>query len=375
MSQGYNAGVPIDTDITLSSNSDQLVASQKAVRAYIANNGSIGTNSITFDKLIQIPANTALANLTGSTANVTATGAVSINTASTLVARDASGNFSAGTITANLTGNASGSSASCTGNAASSTSIAVTNDVTTNTSMYPIWVTANTGNLPAYVSSTKYSFNPSTGVLSTTAIVLTSTISTSQLTSTGSVFAGAANSFVFSSRSRMKSSADGEISFRNNADSANANITAANATFTGIIGTTTNDNAAAGSVGELIESEIQSGSAVTLTSNVAKNITSISLTTGDWDVWGSAVTASSGGGAQTSIDSWINTASATVPTRPNKGAYVAVSNTMTANGLQLYPIGMIRLNLSGTTTVYLSTQTVFSGSCTAYGYIGARRRR
>jgi len=47
--------------------------------------------------------------------------ATNANTASTVVARDASGNFSAGTITANLTGNCSGSSGSCSGNSATST--------------------------------------------------------------------------------------------------------------------------------------------------------------------------------------------------------------------------------------------------------------
>jgi hypothetical protein len=50
----------------------------------------------------------------------------STNTASTAVVRDSSGNFSAGTITASLTGNASGSSGSCTGNAATATILATT---------------------------------------------------------------------------------------------------------------------------------------------------------------------------------------------------------------------------------------------------------
>ncbi len=50
--------------------------------------------------------------------------AASANTASTLVQRDSSGNFTAGTITANLTGNASGSSGSTTGNAATATALA-----------------------------------------------------------------------------------------------------------------------------------------------------------------------------------------------------------------------------------------------------------
>lgn len=50
----------------------------------------------------------------------------------------------------------------------SSDEIAITNDTTTNATMYPVWVTAITGDLPAYVSSSKLSFNPSTGVLTAT---------------------------------------------------------------------------------------------------------------------------------------------------------------------------------------------------------------
>jgi hypothetical protein len=49
--------------------------------------------------------------------------ATNANTASAIVKRDGSGNFSAGTITANLTGNVSGSSGSTTGNAATATAL------------------------------------------------------------------------------------------------------------------------------------------------------------------------------------------------------------------------------------------------------------
>jgi len=52
-----------------------------------------------------------------------ATTATDANTASAIVARDASGNFTAGTITAYLTGNVSGSSGSTTGNAATATAL------------------------------------------------------------------------------------------------------------------------------------------------------------------------------------------------------------------------------------------------------------
>jgi len=50
-----------------------------------------------------------------------ATTAVSTNTPNAIVSRDASGNFSANQITANVTGNVSGSSGSCTGNSATAT--------------------------------------------------------------------------------------------------------------------------------------------------------------------------------------------------------------------------------------------------------------
>jgi len=58
----------------------------------------------------------------GSGAVTLATNATNANTASTLVARDASGNFSAGTITASLSGNATTSS-STSGNAATATAL------------------------------------------------------------------------------------------------------------------------------------------------------------------------------------------------------------------------------------------------------------
>jgi hypothetical protein len=46
--------------------------------------------------------------------------------------------------------------------AAAATSVIV-DDTTTNAVMFPVWVTANTGSLPLKVTSTKLSFNPSTG--------------------------------------------------------------------------------------------------------------------------------------------------------------------------------------------------------------------
>lgn len=60
---------------------------------------------------------------------------------------------------------------SVSGNAGSATyasAVTVADDTTTNATMYPLWVTAATGNLATKLSSTKLSFNPSTGLLTST---------------------------------------------------------------------------------------------------------------------------------------------------------------------------------------------------------------
>lgn len=54
------------------------------------------------------------------------------------------------------------------GAATNAVNVGITDDTSTNATMYPVWVTANTGNRPAKVTSTKLSFNPSTGVLTAT---------------------------------------------------------------------------------------------------------------------------------------------------------------------------------------------------------------
>ena len=54
------------------------------------------------------------------------------------------------------------------GSATDATNTAITDDTTTNATMYPTWVTASTGNLPQKVTSTKLTFNPSSGILTAT---------------------------------------------------------------------------------------------------------------------------------------------------------------------------------------------------------------
>ena len=143
-----------------------------------------------------------------------------------------------------------------------------------------------------------------------------------------------------------------------------------------LTGSGTNDSASAGQVGQFISSTVLAGSAISLTTATAADITSISLTAGDWDVWGSAVFAPAAGTAPTNFQGWISQASATLPTLPNGGAQFAVSATFAASATAALPVGATRVSLSATTTVYLSAQAAFTVSTmAAYGFIGARRRR
>ena len=141
-------------------------------------------------------------------------------------------------------------------------------------------------------------------------------------------------------------------------------------------GTTTNDNAAAGYVGEIIESEILAGSAVTLFTATPADITSIELTAGDWDVFGNVRFVIGSGATMTVSLAGPSTASATNPTPPNAGAMFVDTNSYAAGKDPMHSFGTRRYSLSGTTTVYLVGYASFSGgTVSAYGYIGARRVR
>ena len=69
-----------------------------------------------------------------------------------------------------LTGNASTATSATT--ATNATNTAITDDTTTNATVYPTWVTSTTGNLPQKTSSTKMSFNPSTGALTASQLII-----------------------------------------------------------------------------------------------------------------------------------------------------------------------------------------------------------
>ncbi len=143
-----------------------------------------------------------------------------------------------------------------------------------------------------------------------------------------------------------------------------------NPTTKGIVGTATNNNAGAGYVGQFISSVILQSPGVSLTTNVAANVTSISLTAGDWDVWGN-VSVSPGGLDLNANLAWISSTSATLPDAALYNAVYPGANCAFL-GVQC---PYVRFSLSGTTTVYLSCEATFTTTATACGGIYARRVR
>lgn len=133
-----------DTDNTLAANSDTKYPSQKAIKAYVDTglSGKQATGNyvtaLTGDVTASGPGSAAatVASVGGSTAanvhaaELLANAATSANTASAIVKRDASGNFSAGTITATLSGNASTATSATTATTATNFSGSLSGDVT-----------------------------------------------------------------------------------------------------------------------------------------------------------------------------------------------------------------------------------------------------
>ncbi len=138
-----------------------------------------------------------------------------------------------------------------------------------------------------------------------------------------------------------------------------------------IIGTNTNDNAPAGYVGEYVESIIPAVSAVPLASTTSNDVTSISLTAGDWEVSGNT-NFIQGGVNGTSFNGWISDTSATFP----DSSLVSYITNSTPLGSVGFTVPTRRFSLTSTTTIYLSAECTFATLTSAVcGGLTARRVR
>jgi hypothetical protein len=132
-------------------------------------------------------------------------------------------------------------------------------------------------------------------------------------------------------------------------------------------GVSDGSNASAGNVGEY---ESATASSVALTTNTFTNLTSLTLSAGDWDVSGGFYINNSGGSLN-NVAAGISTTSATL-TQP--GTYAQLS----MNGIGGFggAVPTVRVSVSSTMTVYLvGFAGIVSGSAYANGLLQARRVR
>lgn len=147
-------------------------------------------------------------------------------------------------------------------------------------------------------------------------------------------------------------------------------------TATNLVTTATNDNAASGKLGEIIEATLGVGSATALTASTDKTIISISLTAGDWDVRGMVYHIPAATTSITSYRTSISLVNNTTDTTPGREARYIGPAVVPGGGYISMTAGPTRISLASPTTVYLVTNATFTVSTmTAYGYIGARRVR
>lgn len=144
----------------------------------------------------------------------------------------------------------------------------------------------------------------------------------------------------------------------------------------GIIGTTTNDDATAGRVGEYVVST--AGGVSAPTSTQFGDVTSISLTAGDWDITGLAYFSKSTA-TWTDVSLGISTTTGNSATGLTDGLnrlYGSWASSATTPVIFPVTVGPYRLTFTGTTTVYLKMQFVYSaGAPVITGTLRARRVR
>lgn len=140
-------------------------------------------------------------------------------------------------------------------------------------------------------------------------------------------------------------------------------------------------SATAGNIGEYVSSTIVSGSAVALTSNTPVNVTSISLTAGDWDV---TFEANFNGASTTTLTNRIasiSTTTGTLNTTPGQFSTTQDNGTAAYNNVTgtiglTQTVGPVRVSIASTTTVFAVAQSLFGVSTSnAFGVLRARRVR
>jgi len=155
--------------------------------------------------------------------------------------------------------------------------------------------------------------------------------------------------------------------------SQNAEIKSTGCSFKG---TNTNDSAAAGYIGEYIESVVTSATNLP-TSGQLGDLTSISLSAGDWDIGVNIGFSLNTGTGMTRISGGIGTASGNSTTGIVSGSNFHDSTAMpTAAANSFVSVAPYRVSISSSTTYYLKFRGNYTGgNPQGVGRISARRVR
>ena len=138
-----------------------------------------------------------------------------------------------------------------------------------------------------------------------------------------------------------------------------------------ITGTNTNDSPSAGYIGEVLT--ISNTTNNSLTNGVVFSLGSVSLTAGDWDVWG---IASYSGASSTSTFTIAGIGTSNTSLGSNGDGSRSQINQNLASQDSNFTVGPFPLKLSGSTTYYFNIRADFSGgTVTGKGTMYARRRR
>lgn len=123
-----------------------------------------------------------------------------------------------------------------------------------------------------------------------------------------------------------------------------------------------------------IESDLAAASKIALTSAAAANITSISLTAGEWDVSGVVVFDPAATTSVTVKRGSISLTSAAIDVTLGRFFGHGSAASVDAGNASSYASKIVRLSLGATTTVYLVASSTFTDAAmSAYGNISARK--
>lgn len=161
------------------------------------------------------------------------------------------------------------------------------------------------------------------------------------------------------------------------ANSFNTTVTSATSIGRGQYqGSDGTSSATAGNIGEVISSAVASGSAASVTTGTPANVTSITLTAGDWEVFGQVYYIGAGGVSITQSACAISLTTGALPSSDTIGEGYSLLGQSASLNTSSPNCPSVRQLVTSNTSVFLIKYAVFTiGTMTAYGNIHARRMR